>query len=232
MKSLSKIVLFPFFILYYLVISIRNILYDREIFRASSFDVPIINVGNMSVGGNGKTPLVEYLVNEFSDTWKMAVLSRGYGRKTKGFSEVLPNDLAVNSGDEPLQIKRAFGEKIHVFVGEDRVEAVTKIMFQYPDIQVIVLDDAFQHRAIKAGLNLLLTDFSKPFFKDALLPFGRLREPKIGAKRANIILVTKCPQTLPESTKNSYLVELKNFSNDIFFTGLNYAEIKSLTNRV
>ncbi len=223
-----KIVLFPFYLLYYTAVSLRNLLYDRKIIRSVSFDVPVINVGNLSVGGNGKTPMVEYLMSEFSEKWKIAVLSRGYGRKSKGFREVLPEDLAIDSGDEPLQIKRAFGEKIKVFVGEDRVEAITKILFQYPEIQCIVLDDAYQHRAVKAGLNLLLTDFSKPFFRDYVLPLGRLREPRKGAKRADMIFVTKCPNNLTNELKNSYKNELKLYSDKAFFTGLKYAQPKKI----
>jgi len=188
--------------------------------KSSSFDIPIINVGNISAGGNGKTPQVEYLINLLNPQYKVAVLSRGYGRSSKGFLEVLADGSPREMGDEPLQIKRKFGDKVQVFVGENRVEAVTKIIFQNPEIQVIVLDDAFQHRAIKAGFNILLSDYNHLFTEDKLLPLGRLRENIKGANRAQAIVVTKCPtdivkwyqKALSLSTDNLYIFICEEFS--------------------
>ena len=132
----------------------------------------------------GKPLKCEYILRLLTHNYSVAVLSRGYGRKSKGFHEVKVSDTASHSGDEPLQIKQGFEDQVRVFVGEDRVEALTQMLFLYPDIDVVVLDDAFQHRALKPGLNLLLSDHAQPFFQDWYLPVGRLRESKSGARRA------------------------------------------------
>lgn len=232
MNLFSRLVLFPVFLLYSLVVYLRNQAYNRAILRGVKFDIPIINVGNLSAGGNGKTPHVEYIANLLTNDYKVAVLSRGYGRKSKGYHEVSTSDSALFSGDEPLQIKLKFGEKIIVFVGEDRVEAINKMLFEYPDIQVIILDDAFQHRAIIPGLNLLLTDFSKPFIDDELIPFGRLREHKTEAKRANMIVITKTSDDFSEM--ENFRKQFEKYSDNIVFSGLKYDRIvpvdKTVTN--
>lgn len=193
--------------------------------KSSSFDIPIINVGNISAGGNGKTPQVEYLINLLTPQYRVGVLSRGYGRSSKGFLEVLADGSPREMGDEPLQIKRKFGDKVQVFVGENRVEAVTKILFQNPEIQVIVLDDAFQHRAIKAGFNILLSDYNHLFIEDKLLPLGRLRENIKGAKRAQTIVVTKCQTDLAVKEKALVQKKLKKYCSNVFFSSLSYGQI-------
>jgi len=151
-------------------------------------------VGNLAVGGSGKTPMVEYLIRELQDQYTIATLSRGYGRKTKGFRWVETNNSFTETGDEPLQIKTKF-EHIEVAVSEDRVAGVKRILAERPEINLILLDDAFQHRAIKPSIQLLLSTYSKPFYKDWLMPSGRLRESKAGAKRADAIIFTKCPDS-------------------------------------
>ncbi len=216
---MKNIFLAPFGLIYFLVTRFRNMLYNKGIFKSTEFDIPIISVGNISVGGNGKTPMVEYLVDELSDNFKIGVLSRGYGRKSKGIHEVHADSNARQSGDEPLQIKRKFKERVVVFVGESRVEAVTVMLFEHPDIQLIILDDAFQHRAIKPGLNLLLTEYSSIFTNDKILPVGRLREDKSGANRADMILVTKCLPSLGIKDMLSVEESVKRFAaRDVLFS--------------
>jgi len=217
--------LYPAAALYGITVKFRNLLFDKGIFRSSEFDVPVINVGNISAGGNGKTPHVEYLASLLLEqNRRIAVLSRGYGRKTKGFREVTAGGTPSENGDEPLQIKRKFGDKLKVFAGEKRVDAILKIMDTYPDTDVILLDDAFQHRAVKAGLNLLLTDYNRLFTSDALLPAGRLREGKSGASRADAIIVTKCPENITEKEKSAIRQKLEKYCNTVLFSRFEYGK--------
>lgn len=207
-----------------LITKIRNHLFDSGFFKSSEFDIPIINVGNLAVGGSGKTPHVEYLIRLLQNDFKLATLSRGYGRNTRGFREVNIYDKASESGDEPLQIKKHF-PNISVFVGEKRVEAVSQLLFAKPEIQVILLDDAFQHRAIKAGFNILLTDYAMIFTDDKIMPAGRLREHPRGAQRADLVIVSKCPLDISNDEK----VDIKNkiaryTSADVLFSGIEYCE--------
>ncbi len=207
-----------------LITKIRNQLFDKGIFKSSEFDLPIINVGNLAVGGSGKTPHVEYLISLLNPEFKVATLSRGYGRNTRGFREVNIQDLASESGDEPLQIKKHFPD-VNVFVGEKRVEAVSKLLFEHPDIEVILLDDAYQHRAIKAGLNILLTDYSKIFTEDKIMPAGRLREHPRGANRADIVIITKCPLDVNENKKTEIQNKISHYTNaPVLFSGIKYHE--------
>lgn len=184
--------LLPFNLPYSAIVRLRNWAFDAGILKATSFDLPIIALGNLSTGGTGKTPHTEAILRLLSDT-KFVVLSRGYGRKSKGFLWVASDASADEVGDEPLQIKRKF-QGIPVAVCEDRVLAIPQILAEYPDTEAILLDDAFQHRYLKAGTYILLTTWDKPYFSDKLLPAGNLREPKAGSKRADAVIVTKCPQ--------------------------------------
>ncbi|MFT6176132.1 MAG: tetraacyldisaccharide 4'-kinase [Bacteroidia bacterium] len=193
-KNLQTILLAPLSAIYWLITSVRNWCYDIGILASTSFDIPIVSVGNLAVGGSGKTPMVEYLIRELQDQYTIATLSRGYGRKTKGFRWVETNNSFTETGDEPLQIKTKF-EHIAVAVSEDRVAGVKRILAERPEINLILLDDAFQHRAIKPSIQLLLSIYSKPFYTDWLMPSGRLREPRAGAKRADAIIFTKCPDS-------------------------------------
>ena len=177
--------------LYWAGTTVRNIFYDLGVLKSISFEVPILSVGNLAVGGSGKTPLVEFLIRELKNEYHIAILSRGYGRKTRGFLWVETNISPEKTGDEPLQIKTKFND-VAVAVCEDRVAGAKRILAEKPEINLVILDDAFQHRAIKPSLQLLLSVYSKPFFYDLLLPAGRLRERRNGAQRADAIIFTKC----------------------------------------
>lgn len=191
-KNLFAILLLPLSAFYGLLTSVRNWCYDLGIFNTTSFDIPIISVGNLAVGGSGKTPMVEYFIKELKGNYKIAILSRGHGRKTKGFLWVESNLPAYLTGDEPLQIKTKFTD-ILVAVCEDRVAGVQRILTEKPQTNLIILDDAFQHRAIKPSTQLLLSTYARPFYTDYLMPSGRLRERRSGAKRTDAIIFTKCP---------------------------------------
>ena len=211
--------LFPLGGLYWLVTFIRNWLYDLGIFTSKSYDLPIIVIGNLSAGGTGKTPQTEYIIRLLNDTYKIAVLSRGYKRSTKGF--VLANDSisAAELGDESYQIHTKFKD-IAVAVCEDRQTGIENLISNInPDI--ILLDDAFQHRKVKAGFYILLTAYDDLFSDDFILPYGNLRESANGKKRANIIVVTKCPQNITEKNKDEVKLKL-NVSVPVFFTSIDY----------
>lgn len=196
MSVVMKILL-PFSWLYGLGTVLRNRLFDCGWLRSRRFSLPVICVGNLSAGGTGKTPHTEYIARLLlAEGYRVAVLSRGYGRRTRGFAEVRADMDAGESGDEPLQMKRNIPQ-LAVTVCEDRCRGIELIRGLYPETDVIILDDAFQHRYVKAGLNILLTDFSRPYFSDSLLPAGRLREPASGARRADVIVVTKTPEEHP-----------------------------------
>jgi tetraacyldisaccharide 4'-kinase len=217
--------------MYALVTQIRNFLFEKGIFKSSSFDFPIINVGNLAVGGSGKTPHIECVVNLLKNNYKIATLSRGYGRTTKGFREVHTDSNARECGDEPLQIKQKFTD-VGVFVGENRVEAITKLLFQHPETEVILLDDAYQHRAIKAGLNILLTDYAKIFTRDKSMPVGRLREKPKAAKRSDIVVVTKCPDSISEIERKQITDEIKEFTDSpVLFSKIEYDNLKAIGNK-
>lgn len=186
------ILLFPFTLLYDLITRLRNYLYDSGYKRSFSFEANVIAVGNLSVGGTGKSPMVEYLIRLLHNK-KVVTLSRGYGRITRGFRLATDEDSPKTIGDEPYQFYKKFKD-IYVTVGEQRAVAIPFILAELPETEVILLDDAFQHRPVKPSLNILLTDCKKPFFSDHVLPSGRLRESRKGAHRADVIIVTKCNQ--------------------------------------
>ena len=221
-ETLAKILLFPFSLLYGFGVNMRNFFYQTKMLRSVSFDVPVISVGNLSVGGAGKTPHIEYLIELLRPYLHVATLSRGYKRKTEGFIAVLPEHSAIQVGDEPLQYKRKY-QDVFVTVSENRAFGIPKLMMQKPDTQVILLDDAFQHRAVKPGLNILLTEYSNLYTRDFLLPMGRLREWSGAAKRADTIVVTKCPFSLTAEDKQQIIKELSpTASQKIFFTYYDY----------
>jgi len=194
LKELLRILLWPFSLVYGLVTWFRNFLYDAHFLKPTSFEtVKTICIGNLCAGGAGKTPHTEYILKLLGSEFNTATLSRGYGRKTTGFFEVFENSIPENSGDEPLQIKRKFAAT-HVAVSENRVKGIKKLLEQNAELDVIVLDDAFQHRKLKCGLTLLLTEYDNPYYRDILLPAGRLRENIKGYLRADIIIITKTPE--------------------------------------
>jgi len=212
----------PFSIGYSGIILLRNKLFDKNILRSAAFDFPLICVGNLAAGGTGKTPMVEYLVKMLLGKYKVATLSRGYKRKTKGFLIANENTSVDEIGDEPMQIHKKF-PGISVAVAAERVLGIPQILFEKPATQVIILDDAFQHREVKAGLNILLTACNHLYSQDFLLPAGNLRDTKSSSKRADIIIVTKCKSDLDNVEKISIIKELKPLPEQkIFFTKIEY----------
>jgi tetraacyldisaccharide 4'-kinase len=222
-----KLFLYPLSAIYGIIVYLRNKMYDLKILRSVEFDLPIISVGNITVGGTGKTPFTEYLVGLLKDRFKVATLSRGYKRKTSGFRLAEISSTVSMVGDEPLQIKNKFPE-IKVAVCEKRVEGVKHLLNIEPGNppDVILLDDAFQHRKILPGISILLVDYNRPIGKDKLLPVGRLREGSIQIRRANIIIVTKCPQELTPITRRILQknVFLKPYQS-LYFTSFKYGSL-------
>ncbi len=227
---LSKIFLYPLSLLYGAGVWLRNYLYDKKVFKSVRFDFPVISIGNLSAGGTGKTPHIEYLLRHLQYTYKVATLSRGYGRASHGFLLASSTTSALQIGDEPRQFKKKFPE-VAVAVGEDRVLALPRILHEQPDTEVILLDDAFQHRAIRAGLCVLLTEHDNLFTRDELLPAGWLREHKHNYHRADIIVVTKCPESLSKSEQQNILAELKPFAyQKVYFSRITYSPLYSFYN--
>ena len=215
-----RYLLFPFSILYGFITSIRNFLFDKGILKSYSFDIPIIAVGNLSVGGTGKTPQIEYLIRLLSQNYKIATLSRGYKRKSKGF---LLADSTCNAeilGDEPFQIHQKF-PNITVSVDIDRKNGIEQLLKLKDKPEVILLDDAFQHRKVKAGFYILLSSYGDLFCDDFMLPTGNLRESRSGAKRANVIIITKCPKDLSEIAQEN-IIKKMNFGIPVFFSFIDY----------
>ncbi|GAA3624457.1 tetraacyldisaccharide 4'-kinase [Flavivirga jejuensis] len=229
-----RYILFPIVPFYYLVTWLRNKLYDLEIKKSISYHIPVICVGNLSVGGTGKTPMIEYLIGLLKEDYLVATLSRGYKRKTEGF-QLADNDATAKSiGDEPFQFYNKFKKEILVAVDADRNNGIKQLQLIDGKPEIILLDDAFQHRKVKAGFNILLTTYSKPYFKDIVLPTGNLREPRNGSKRANVIVVTKCPKNISDAEKNSILQQINPEANQhVFFSSISYLDhvISSNTNR-
>lgn len=221
--SVLRFLLFPFSILYHLITAIRNRLYDNGSKPSARFGIPVISIGNLSVGGTGKTPLTEYLIRLFSRQHDVATLSRGYGRKTRGFRIANPTDSARTVGDEPFQFFVKYGDRVTVAVGEERAMAIPLILEQFPKTDVILLDDAFQHRQVTPSLNILLTDCSRPFYNDYLLPSGRLRESRDGAARADVVVVTKCPEELSDEAMIDIEHSIRRYvDKPVFFTHIRY----------
>ena len=221
----------PLSFLYGFAIRVRNLFFNTGVLKSHSYSFPVISVGNLSTGGTGKTPHVEYLLSLLIENYKIATLSRGYGRSTKGFLMADKQSIASQIGDEPLQYYSRYGEKIRVAVGEDRVQAINQIKTLNSSTEVIILDDAYQHRYVNPGLSILLTDFRNPFYKDYLLPAGNLREPRIGSKRADIIIVTKCADNLSQRVQKKCIDKIKPLPTQmVFFSGLKYRDPESLNN--
>ena len=224
MDNKKYFLFYPLSLLYRLITDIRNKLYDTGILSSRKISLPLICVGNITVGGTGKTPHTEYISDLLRTNYKVAVLSRGYRRKTKGFLEVKGSQMSTESGDEPLQIALAFPD-ILVAVDGNRVRGAEKIIESHPDTEVIILDDAFQHRSIRAGLSILLTDFNRLISRDHLLPYGRLREKWTNAGRADILIVTKTPADLTVTEMEEIRKELKiKPSQSLFFTSTTYQD--------
>ena len=217
-----RILLLPFALLYGIGVGLRNLLYRIGILRSVRFDLPVISVGNLSVGGAGKSPHIEYLVRWLNQFLEVAVLSRGYGRNTSGYRPVTVIDNAEMVGDEPLQFKRKFPE-VPIAVSESRALGVPELVKRNPETQCVLLDDAFQHLAVTPGLNILLTEFARPFTRDWLLPSGRLREGRYNYRRADLIVVTKCPPELSLQERQKMILEIDPFPRQqVFFSKYRY----------
>ncbi|MDB5251908.1 MAG: lpxK [Flaviaesturariibacter sp.] len=217
-----RVLLLPFAVLFWVAVLVRNWLYDRQILKATSFGLPLICVGNLSVGGTGKSPMVEYLVARLKGRFRVATLSRGYKRKTKGYALAAPGTTALDIGDEPMQFHRKFPD-VPVAVGEERLVAIPQLLHDKPATQAIILDDAFQHRPVEAGLNILLTEYANLYTRDFFLPTGDLRDQRRSARRAHLIIVTKCPPTLDEGEKAAVVRELAPLpTQKVFFMCIAY----------
>ncbi len=224
-----RILLLPFSLVYWLIIWVRNKLYDKNIFKSSSFGLPLVCVGNLSVGGTGKSPMVEYLVALLKEKYKVATLSRGYKRKTKGYALANEHTTALEIGDEPMQFHLKF-PGIPVAVGEERIVAIPQLLHDRPETEAIILDDAFQHRSVKAGLNILLTEYSNLFTRDFYLPTGDLRDLKSSYKRAELIVVTKCKGDMPVTEKDKIIREIKPMPHQqVYFTAIEYGMLYKLS---
>jgi len=228
MKSflINKILLFP----HYLVLSIRHAFYNKGIFKTTKFDIPVICVGNISAGGTGKTPMVEFIVKELREERRVAVLSMGYGRESRGFRYISTDDGVADSGDEPLQIKKRY-PGIIVAVDKNRVRGIRRLL-ELPENErpeVIVLDDAFQYRKISACCNIVLVDYTRPLDKDYLLPVGGLRDLPSQMKRADVVIVTKSPPELPDYEPDAWRRRLQiGATQKLLFSSLKYGEAKGV----
>ena len=221
--KILRFLLFPVTMIYDFITSIRNVLFDSGIFKQYEFKLPVIAVGNLSVGGTGKSPQIEYLIRLLKGKYRIATLSRGYKRKSKGFQLLNKNHNVESVGDEPMQFYKKFKE-ISVAVDENRVNGIGELIHKV-EPQVILLDDAFQHRKVKASLYILLTKYSDLYVDDFILPTGNLRESRRGAERADIIVVTKCPFNLTTKKQEEIKKRLNIFDNQqLFFSVISYED--------
>ncbi|KYG81308.1 hypothetical protein AWW67_08105 [Roseivirga seohaensis] len=226
--KLLRWILFPISALYGGLMSFRNHLYNIGKKPQVEFDRTIISVGNLSMGGTGKTPMVEYLIRLLQKDYRLATLSRGYGRKTRGYRMASETDTAETMGDEPYQYYRKFGTNISVCVGAERVIAIPSALMEKEDIEVFLLDDAYQHRKVARDFNILLSDFNHPFYEDYILPTGELRESRSGAKRADCVIITKSPETIDEQERREIKANVKVYLGEkpVFFSRIIYDEPK------
>ena len=223
-----RILLWPFTVFYGAVLRIRHGLYDLGILKSTRPSVPTIAIGNLALGGTGKTPMMELVLRTLAGTRPIATLSRGYGRRTITIHEVKSTDDAVRSGDEPLQVKTNF-PAVHVFVGADRAKAIEQIQREIPEVKAVVLDDALQHRRLNAGLNILLTTAQRPYCDDALIPAGTLRDIRYRAKAAQIVVVTKCAERPTGEEQKEWRNRLGlDADQRLFFAGIAYDEPRTI----
>ena len=225
--NLFRYFLFPFSFLYYIITLIRNLFFDWGIITSQKLQEPSICIGNLSVGGSGKTPMTIYLTNLLKNDFQIQILSRGYGRKTSGYKEVTEDFTSDDVGDEPLLYKNRFKSEITVAVAEKRSLGANELLKIQTKNSILLLDDAFQHRSVNAGFSILLTPFQQIFSSDFLLPIGNLREARCGAKRADCIVITKCPESIEAAHKNRIIECIQKYSKPIFFSSIEYGELIS-----
>ncbi|MGH1385603.1 tetraacyldisaccharide 4'-kinase [Kordia sp.] len=220
-----RLLLLPFSFVYGTIVFVRNWMFDKGYLKSTSYNFPVICVGNLSVGGTGKSPMIEYLIRLLKDDYKVATLSRGYKRKTKGFLLANEQTTAADIGDEPLQFYSKFKNDIQVAVEAERTVGIETLRNLEHSPEVILLDDAFQHRKVTAGFHVLLTPFYDLYANDFMLPAGNLREPVSGAKRADVIIVTKCPQEVSAEQQAKITKKLRPKTHqEVFFTTIAYSE--------
>jgi tetraacyldisaccharide 4'-kinase len=224
-----RILLFPLSLIYALIVKFRNWLFDKKVLSSASFNLPVICVGNLAVGGTGKSPMVEWIVAALKARFMIAVLSRGYKRKTRGYALADESTTALDIGDEPMQFHCKFPD-VAVAVGEERLVAIPQLLHDRPGTQAIILDDAFQHRAVLAGLNILLTDYSNLFTRDWWLPSGDLRDAPSSYRRADIIVVTKCREDLTVDERREIAAEIRPLPHQrIFYSAISYGHPYHIT---
>lgn len=225
----SKLVLLPCSKIYGAVTYLRNKLFDWHLLPQHKFDIPVIVVGNLAVGGTGKTPHTEYIVEALRNTYHLAVLSRGYKRSTKGFVLATPYSRPSDIGDEAYQVYHKFDKKVTVAVCEDRVQAIKELQRLDPALNLIVLDDAFQHRYVKPTIAIVITEYNRPVYKDSMLPYGNLREPRRGINRADMVVVSKCPDDIKPVDYRMCKKELALFPyQELFFSSFAYQQLVPL----
>jgi len=220
--------LFPLAFIYGIIVHIRNFLFDIEVFKSNPSSIPSIVIGNLSTGGSGKTPMLIWLYSVLKDNHNIAFLSRGYGRKSNGFRQVSAMSTAKEVGDEPLLLYSKTQNQ-HIFVCEDRFDGIEKIKNLFPQIGIVILDDGFQHRKLKADKYILITEYNAPYFEDFYFPMGNLRDGKNQAKRADIIIVSKCPESLQDVEKEHFITKLNPLPHQsVFFATIEYELVKEV----
>jgi len=228
MNWIGKILMSPFALIYGFIVSLRNAMYESGMLRSTSFDLPVISVGNLKVGGTGKTPTVEWLAQMLHPYLNVAVLSRGFSRKSKGYKFVKVSDHPSVVGDEALQIKRKFPE-ISVAVCESRTFGISSLLMDRPSTDVVLLDDAFQHRSIDPSLSIVLTEYFNPYFKDHIMPMGKLREWRSAIHRADYLIVTKCPPDLTQEQAQAFQSKVNGIPpENIYFARIEYGPCYSI----
>ncbi len=226
---LSKLLLLPISKVYGMVMAIRNYLFDSNLLKHTEFDIPVIVVGNLAMGGTGKTPHVEYIIETLRDEYNVGVLSRGYKRRTKGFVLATKRSRPEDIGDEPYQVYQKYGDRVTVAVCESRVEGIKKMRAINPNLNLILLDDAFQHRYVKPAISIVLSEFSRPVFYDSLLPYGRLREPVSALQRCDAVIITKCPDDIKPMDFRIFREHLNLFPyQKLFFSTYSYGHLVSV----
>lgn len=213
---------------YNIALRIRHFMFDAKIIKRFRADIPVVCVGNITVGGTGKTPMIEFLVPKLGTKYTVAVLSRGYGRRTKGYIEVQTDSSFLDVGDEPKQMKRKFPDTVFV-VCEDRHEGITRIRREHPEVNMILMDDGFQHRKVDPSVNIVLMDYNRPMYEDHLLPWGSLRDLRNQMPRAGIVVVTKTPKNISPIDRRLVEKNLKLYPyQGLFFTGVEYDALRPL----